>query len=115
MSNIRQQLAQAQDAPVRRPEHTDQLVDESSGTGVNSPVVEKPIKSKDLCETSKLKAKVHQLAMINQQLQDDNYRMKRMNISQSLREQQLALEREFALEVETEKKFDWNTLTFPKE
>lgn len=73
-------------------------------------------RNKKLSESSLLKAENHRLRMINQMLQDDNYRMKRAAQGQELKLQQSQLELEFATECGTEDKFDWNTLKFiPKD
>jgi hypothetical protein len=67
---------------------------------------------KALSELSKLKAENHRLKMINQMLSDDNYKMRRSQEVQRLKQQQSELELELATECETIKKFDWNTLSF---
>lgn len=89
MSEIREQLATAQENHVAKNE-----------------------KSKQLSELSKLKAENHRLKMINQMLSDDNYKMKRAAQGQELRIAQQTLELEFATECGTDDKFDWNTLKF---
>ena len=111
-SELRKKLAEAQDESRNEPtdqSNTIHFVDHETHVALNKELSEK----KQLSELSMLKAKVHQLTMINQQLSDDNYRMKRSALGQSLRVRQSELELSFATELSISgRKFDWNTLTF---
>ncbi len=110
MSNLRDSLAAAQEREAPEPKAT--LVNDDLPYAGNLLHEARETTKKTLSEVSLLKAKVHQLTMINQMLQDDNYKLNRDKRGAQLKEQQRALELEFATETDCAATFDWNTLSF---
>ena len=65
-----------------------------------------------LSELQMLKAKVHQMSLIDLLKSDELHKMKIKEARQGLQNQSLALEAEFQKSLNTSNKFDWNTLSF---
>jgi len=76
------------------------------------PFEKKEAPEKEIPELLLLKAKVHQMALIDEQKSVDLFKARMQLHSIQLQQQQAAIEKELQESVETSKKFNWNTLSF---